>query len=180
MPTTYHEPKGLYILEAWANGVPVVQPRHGSFPELIEATGGGLLVDADDPAALAEGLRRMLVDQRTARPRGPCRRASRPRTFQFNRHGPRSGRNPRTESLTGKNLHMKPFTTTRRVEFGDTDMAGIMHFANFFRFMEVAETDFLAVTGAVGVSWRGERRSGGSRACRHHATTRSRPGSWTC
>ena len=31
-----------------------------------------------------------------------------------------------------------PFTTTRRVEFGDTDMAGIMHFANFFRFMEAA------------------------------------------
>jgi tetratricopeptide (TPR) repeat protein len=38
---------------------------------------------------------------------------------------------------------MSPFTTTRRVEFGDTDMAGIMHFANFFRFMEAAETSFL-------------------------------------
>ena len=44
VPTTYREPKGLYVLEALANGVPVVQPRHGSFPELIEATGGGLLV----------------------------------------------------------------------------------------------------------------------------------------
>ena len=53
MPTTYREPKGLYVLEALANGVPVVQPRHGSFPELIEATGGGLLVEPDDPAALA-------------------------------------------------------------------------------------------------------------------------------
>jgi glycosyltransferase involved in cell wall biosynthesis len=62
VPTTYREPKGLYILEAWANGIPVVQPRHGSFPELIEESGGGLLVDADDPAALADGLRRMLED----------------------------------------------------------------------------------------------------------------------
>jgi YbgC/YbaW family acyl-CoA thioester hydrolase len=47
---------------------------------------------------------------------------------------------------------MTPFQTTRRVEFGDTDMAGIMHFANFFRFMEVAETDFLRSRG-LNVSW---------------------------
>jgi acyl-CoA thioester hydrolase len=47
---------------------------------------------------------------------------------------------------------MTPFTTTRRVEFGDTDMAGIMHFANFFRFMEAAETDFLISKG-LNVSW---------------------------
>jgi len=45
-----------------------------------------------------------------------------------------------------------PFTTTRRVEFGDTDMAGIMHFSNFFRFMEVAETQFLNARG-LSVSW---------------------------
>jgi YbgC/YbaW family acyl-CoA thioester hydrolase len=48
---------------------------------------------------------------------------------------------------------MTPFTTTRRVEFGDTDLAGIMHFANFFRFMEVAETEFLRSRGLT-VSWR--------------------------
>lgn len=62
VPTVYHEPKGLYVLEAWANGVPVVQPRHGSFPELIEAAEGGLLVDPNDPAALADGLNRLLDD----------------------------------------------------------------------------------------------------------------------
>ena len=45
------------------------------------------------------------------------------------------------------------FTTTRRVEFGDTDMAGIMHFSNFFRFMEAAETEFLRSRGLT-VSWR--------------------------
>jgi acyl-CoA thioester hydrolase len=47
---------------------------------------------------------------------------------------------------------MTPFNTTRRVEFGDTDMAGIMHFANFFRFMEAAETDYLIARG-LSVSW---------------------------
>lgn len=60
VPTTYHEPKGLYVLEAWANGVPVVQPAHGSFPELIEATGGGLLVEPNNPDALAAALRQMM------------------------------------------------------------------------------------------------------------------------
>jgi acyl-CoA thioester hydrolase len=45
-----------------------------------------------------------------------------------------------------------PFRTTRRVEFGDTDMAGIAHFANFFRYMEAAETDFLHARG-LSVSW---------------------------
>jgi glycosyltransferase involved in cell wall biosynthesis len=62
VPTTYREPKGLYILEALANGVPVVQPGHGSFPELIDATGGGVLVVPHDPADLARGLRRLLDD----------------------------------------------------------------------------------------------------------------------
>lgn len=46
-----------------------------------------------------------------------------------------------------------PFTTTRRVDFGDTDMAGIVHFANFFRYMESAETEFLRSLG-ISVSWR--------------------------
>ncbi len=39
------------------------------------------------------------------------------------------------------------FRTSRRVEFADTDMAGIAHFANFFRWMESAEVDFLAARG---------------------------------
>lgn len=60
VPTTYREPKGLYILEALANGVPVVQPRHGSFPELIQATGGGLLAEPGDAGDLARLLRQLL------------------------------------------------------------------------------------------------------------------------
>ena len=59
VPTAYREPKGLYVLEALANGVPVVQPRHGSFPELIEHTGGGLLVDPENPEQLAGALKHL-------------------------------------------------------------------------------------------------------------------------
>jgi YbgC/YbaW family acyl-CoA thioester hydrolase len=40
-----------------------------------------------------------------------------------------------------------PFRTSRRVEFADTDMAGIVHFANFFRYMEAAEVEFLRSRG---------------------------------
>lgn len=40
-----------------------------------------------------------------------------------------------------------PFRTTRRVEFADTDMAGIVHFSNFFRYMEAAEVEFLRSLG---------------------------------
>lgn len=40
------------------------------------------------------------------------------------------------------------FKTTRRVEFSDTDMAGIMHYSNFFRFMETAEHAFFRSLGS--------------------------------
>jgi len=39
-----------------ANGVPVVVPRRGAFPEILEKTGGGILVEPDDPASLADGI----------------------------------------------------------------------------------------------------------------------------
>jgi glycosyltransferase involved in cell wall biosynthesis len=56
VPATYEEPKGMFLLEALASGVPVVQPKRGAFPEIVYNTGGGLIVEADDPAALADGL----------------------------------------------------------------------------------------------------------------------------
>jgi glycosyltransferase involved in cell wall biosynthesis len=55
VPATYEEPKGMFLLEALANGVPVVQPKRGAFPEIVNNTGGGLIVAADDPDALAAG-----------------------------------------------------------------------------------------------------------------------------
>jgi acyl-CoA thioester hydrolase len=40
------------------------------------------------------------------------------------------------------------FTYTRRVEFADTDAAGVAHFASFFRFMEEAEHAFYRSLGS--------------------------------
>ena len=64
VPTTYPEAKGLFVLEAMAAGVPVVQPNHGSFPELIESTGGGVLFDPDQPDGLARALASLMDDSK--------------------------------------------------------------------------------------------------------------------
>ena len=42
---------------------------------------------------------------------------------------------------------MPQFTTTRRVEFAETDMAGIVHFANFYKWMEEAEHEYFRSLG---------------------------------
>ncbi len=62
VPSTFDEPKGLFVFEALANGVPVVEPRRGAYPEIIERTRGGLLVEPDSAAALAEALRTLWLD----------------------------------------------------------------------------------------------------------------------
>jgi glycosyltransferase involved in cell wall biosynthesis len=65
VPATYDEPKGLFLLEAMAAGVPVVQPRRGAFIEVVEKTGGGILVEPGEAdgagavEALADGLYRL-------------------------------------------------------------------------------------------------------------------------
>ncbi|MAE66593.1 MAG: glycosyl transferase group 1 [Phycisphaeraceae bacterium] len=63
VPATYGEAFGLYVIEALASGVPVVQPRHGAFEEVIGATGGGVLCAADDPTALADAIETLIVDE---------------------------------------------------------------------------------------------------------------------
>ena len=62
VPATYNEPKGIFLLEAMACGIPVVQPRRGGFTEIVEKTGGGLLVEADDLNSLADGLLKINQD----------------------------------------------------------------------------------------------------------------------
>jgi glycosyltransferase involved in cell wall biosynthesis len=70
VPATYDEPKGMFLLEAMACGVPVVQPRRGGFTEIIETTAGGELVEPDDPESLAEGILRIQRDARFAQKLG--------------------------------------------------------------------------------------------------------------
>jgi glycosyltransferase involved in cell wall biosynthesis len=62
VPATYNEPKGIFLLEAMACGVPVLQPRRGGFTEVVERTGGGLLVEPDNVEALAEGILKLARD----------------------------------------------------------------------------------------------------------------------
>ena len=38
-------------------------------------------------------------------------------------------------------------TSTRKIEFSETDMAGLVHFSNFFKYMETAERDFFEAAG---------------------------------
>ena len=63
VPATYGESFGLYVIEAMACGVPVVQPEHAAFPELLVATGGGILCRPDDAPDLAAKLEELLLDE---------------------------------------------------------------------------------------------------------------------
>jgi len=76
VPTEYREAKGLFALEALASAVPVVVPSHGSFPELIERTGGGLLIEPGSAAAVADGLHALLDDPARRRSLGHAGRAA--------------------------------------------------------------------------------------------------------
>ena len=58
---------GIFVLEALASGVPVVEPRAGAFPEILEATGGGVLVEPDNVEALAAALEQLLAGPAEAR-----------------------------------------------------------------------------------------------------------------
>ncbi len=63
VPAPYREPKGLYVVEALANGVPVVEPDHGAFRELVASTNGGLLYPPGDVGELVACLERLVVDR---------------------------------------------------------------------------------------------------------------------
>ena len=74
VPALYGEAFGLYVIEALAAGVPVIQPRTASFPELIEATGGGVLYEPGDVNALADSIENLLNEPQKLRAFGEAGR----------------------------------------------------------------------------------------------------------
>lgn len=60
VPTDYLEPKGIYVLEALASGLPVVQPHHGAFPELLDGLTAARLVEPKNPTQLADAWQDVL------------------------------------------------------------------------------------------------------------------------
>jgi glycosyltransferase involved in cell wall biosynthesis len=74
VPARFGESFGLYVIEALASGVPVVQPRTAAFTELIEATGGGVLCEPENPQALADAIESLLLDPKRLRSLGDAGR----------------------------------------------------------------------------------------------------------
>jgi glycosyltransferase involved in cell wall biosynthesis len=70
VPTLYPEAFGLYVLEAWAAGVPVVQPRQAAFTELVEGTGAGRLFEDDRADDLVSEWSQFLAAPEVAREAG--------------------------------------------------------------------------------------------------------------
>ena len=148
VPSRYPEAFGLYVIEALAAGVPVVLPESGAFPELVEQTGGGRIYQTKEPSYLPEALEPHLEKPEQAKSMGLAGHESVSRLLKraigkaFGRQRPFH----RETHLTTKSMASE-FTITRRVEFSETDLAGIMHFTNFYRWMEICEHEFLRSLG---------------------------------
>ena len=63
VPVRKGEAFGMYLLEAMASGIPVVQPALGAFPEIVQVSGGGLVYEPNTPDKLAEILAMILDDR---------------------------------------------------------------------------------------------------------------------
>lgn len=85
VPAPYNEAFGLYLIEALAAGIPLVQPRHAAFPEIVEATGGGTICEPDDSEALADEIESLLANPERARALGQSGRAAVLRDFTIDR-----------------------------------------------------------------------------------------------
>src|SRR5206468_13059306 len=85
VPALYGEAFGLYVIEALASGLPVVQPRAASFPELIEATGGGVLYEPGDVKALADAVEGLVLNPERLREIGDAGRKSALGDFSWGR-----------------------------------------------------------------------------------------------
>jgi glycosyltransferase involved in cell wall biosynthesis len=60
VPVRQGEAFGIYLSEAMASGIPVVQPALGGFSEIVNKAGGGIIYQPNTPAALATALSELL------------------------------------------------------------------------------------------------------------------------
>jgi glycosyltransferase involved in cell wall biosynthesis len=89
VPAMYGEAFGLYLVEAMAAGVPVVQPRHAAFPEVLTETGGGVLYDPPKPESLAMAIESLLLDEGLRKSLGQSGRQSVQERFSADAMGDR-------------------------------------------------------------------------------------------
>ncbi len=85
VPVRMGEAFGLYLVEAMAAGVPVVQPDHGAFPEIIGTTGGGITYQGNSPGNLARSLEKILADKALLRQKSLDARSGTRLHFDINR-----------------------------------------------------------------------------------------------
>lgn len=83
VPVQYEEAFGLYVVEAMAASVPVCQPNHSAFPELVEETGGGLCVSMETAQSLAEAWQELLQSPERLAAMGDAGRAGAEKRFSM-------------------------------------------------------------------------------------------------
>ena len=70
VPADYSEAFGLYVIEALAAGIPVAQPNHSAFPEIVKNTGGGVVFTPNDSVGCADAIEKLLLDPAAAHAMG--------------------------------------------------------------------------------------------------------------
>lgn len=86
IPSEWHEPFGLTVLESFALGKPVVATRMGGIPEIIDDGEDGLLVEAGDPVALRAAIISLAGDEARVRSMGKAGRRKVEQQFSKEAH----------------------------------------------------------------------------------------------
>jgi spore coat protein SA len=84
VPSVWSEPFGMPAVEAMAMGIPVVASRVGGLTEIVKEGITGLLVQPDDPPALANALLRIIADKGMAEAMGRAGRERVDQLFSWN------------------------------------------------------------------------------------------------
>lgn len=83
VPVRHGEAFGIYLTEAMAAGIPIVQPALGAFPEIVSGSGGGVIYENNTPQALARTLHALLADKKILRTLSAQARQSIEKTFNI-------------------------------------------------------------------------------------------------